>query len=83
MLPACARQYSNTDLRAAFYSPAPHIIPQGGEIGDGSDKPSYRAGIGVQSDSEILASVHHLPGSDDGNPSPLPGYSRIHFVFAQ
>ena len=62
---------------------APHIIAQGGEMGDRCNEPRYRAGIEAQSDSETLASVRHLPGSDDGNPPPLPGYSRIHFVFAQ
>ena len=54
----------------------PRIVPQGGDCGDWRDDER-------STDCEIVASVraaHADCASED--PAPLPGYSRVHFVWS-
>jgi hypothetical protein len=60
----------------------PRIVPQGGEIGECCDKRSNDS----PNDSHWAVIVRQLPNSEeeeDGHPLPLPGYSRVQFVWSQ
>ena len=58
----------------------PRIVPQGGEIGECCDKRSNDS----PNERHWAVIVRQLPNSEkDGHPSPLPGYSRVQFVWSQ